>query len=149
MLSCDVLFFRYAIPQDLHAGSEEDLISFVPCLRPCVHPPLRPREPHGSRSPREHLLQTFLLLCYWIQPHRPERTGASERDDITDVPLKWRAAVPLHSTQIRRTTQINNLKADYKENKRLKTIFLYTLKYCNILFSERRLHLCILMCILA
>lgn len=83
-----------------------------------------------------YLKQSYVILmqCLFL---------LTERDDITDVPLKKKANRPLHSRQIR-TMQISNLKADETET---NFIFYTLLMYCNILFRERHVHLSVFSCV--
>lgn len=69
-------FSRCSLPKELPADLQEDPVPPLPGLRPRLHPPLRPGHCDGCRGPRQHLLQTLLLLRHGDEPHRPQGAGA-------------------------------------------------------------------------
>lgn len=68
---------RYALPQELPPGGEEDSLQALPSLCPRLHPPFRQDHPDGVGSPREHLLQALLLLRERVQSHRHQGAGTT------------------------------------------------------------------------
>lgn len=90
-------FSRCSLPKELPADLQKDPVPPLPGLRPRLHPPLRPGHRDGCRGPRQHLLQTLLLLCHRDEPHRPQGAGALGKCHPSSPATHPNTATPLHT----------------------------------------------------